>query len=243
MRLNYSRQGCTGISYDGVNLSDTFVIEDVSIPLLPTFEAVTQELAQRPGAYFSSRKVGTREVKVRLRLDAESRCPVDIFKAWREFSDVFNKPDPRPLKLNDDKFVNALVIGDTEIESTAYYGTVEVAFMCFDPFFYGQDHSIPLPTGTTAFTVLGAVSAYPVIEATASSGTVTVTDVRTAEYVRVPGLASGSKLVIDMERQTATIGGEYVPVDLLSDFFAIDGDVQIRLAGASGTLTYRERYL
>lgn len=243
MRLNYSRQGCTGISYDGVNLSDAFTIEDVSIALLPTFEAVTQELAQRPGAYFSSRKVGTREVKVRLRLDAESRSPVDIFKAWREFSDVFNKPDPRPLMLNEDKYVNALVIGDTEIENSAYYGTVEIAFMCFDPFFYGDEHVISLPTGTTPFSVFGGVSAYPCIEATANSGTVTVTNAVTAEYVRISGLAMGSRIVIDMERQTATIGGEYVPVDLLSDFFTIDGEARITLSGATGTLTYRERYL
>ena len=241
MRLNYGRIGCTGIVYDGVDLSDVFEVVDVQIPLLPTFEAVTQELAQRPGSYFASRKVGTREIAIKLRLNAESRCPLDIFQAWREYSKVFNKPEPRKLMLNEEKHCYALMVGDTPIEDEAYYGTVELAFVCFDPYFYGEEHSIDV-SGAASFDVAGGAPAYPVIELTATDSIVTATNLITGDFVRI-STASGAKLVIDMERQTVTEGGEYVPVDLESDFFALEGECSLGLSGATGTLRYRERFL
>lgn len=241
MKLNYNRIGCTGISYDGVNLSDVFEVVDVHIPLLPTFEAVTQELAQRPGAYFASRKVGTREITMKLRLNAESRCPLDIFQAWREYSQVFNKPTPRKLMLNEEKYCYALMVGDTPIEDEAYYGTVELSFVCYDPYFYGEEHAVPL-TSSTSFEIKGGVSCYPTLELTATGSSVTVTNQKTAEFVKV-STASGTKLVIDMERQIVTEGGEYVPVDLSSDFFPLEGSCSLKLTGATGTMKYRERFL
>lgn len=244
MRMNYSRVGCTGLVYDGVNISDAFQIVDVSVPLLPTFTAVTHELAQRPGSYFASRKVGTREVKVKLRLDAETRNPMGIFKAWRELSAVFNKPEPRKLQLDEERYCWAMMVGESEIENNAYYGEVEFTFTCFDPYFYGAEHEIAVSNGSTAsFNVQGGVEAYPVLELTATTTYVLVANAVTGDYVRVPSTASGSKVVIDMERQTATIGGEFAPVYLASDFFTVEGAAKVKVTGANGTLRYRERFL
>ena len=158
MKFNYGQFGCTGIIYDGVDVSDAFTVVDVSVPVLPSIEAVTQELAQRPGQYFASRKVGTREVKLKLALDAESRCPVDIFKAWRDVSGVFNKPDPRRLYMGEGKFINALFVGESEIEDQGCKGVCELTFVCFAPFFYGERHDVAL-SGSTAFKVRGGVGA------------------------------------------------------------------------------------
>lgn len=244
MRMNYSRTGCSGLIFDGVNISDAFQIVDIKIPLLPTFTAVTHELAQRPGAYFASRKVGTREVTVKLRLDAETRDPMGIFKAWRELSAIFNKPDPRKLQLDEERYCWAMMVGESEIEDEAYYGVVEFTFMCFDPYFYGTEHEIAVANGSNmSFNVQGGVEAYPVLELTATTSYVLVTNSVTGEYVRVPNTASGSKVVVDMERQTATIGGEFAPVHLESDFFTIGGAARIKVTGANGTLKYKERFL
>lgn len=244
MRLNYSRTGASGLMYDGENLSDTFQIVDVSIPLLPTIEAVTHDLAQRPGSYFASRKVGTREIKVKLRLDAETRNPMGIFHAWREVSGIFNKTEPKKLYLNEDKYCNALLVGESQPEDEAYYGVVELSFLCFDPYFYGKEHEIALSNNATAtFDVKGSVAAYPTLELTATTTSVTVTNVVTGDFVTIPSTKSGSKVAVDMERQLATIGGEFAPVNLLSDFFSVEGAAQVKIAGASGTLRYKERFL
>ena len=246
MRLNYSRTGASGLIYDGHNLSDTFQIVDVSIPLLPTIEAVTHELAQRPGSYFASRKVGTREIKVKLRLDAETRDPMGIFHAWREVSGIFNKKEPRKLYLNEEKYCNALLVGESQLTDEAYYGVVELTFVCFDPYFYGAEHVIALTNNSTSmFDVKGGdgIAAYPKLELTATTTSVTVTNMVTGDYVTVPNTANGSSVKIDMERQIATIGNAYAPVNLLSDFFGVEGAAQVKVVGASGTLKYEERYL
>lgn len=244
MRFNYSRTGATGLMYDGENLADMFQIVDVSIPMLPTIEAVTHDLAQRTGSYFASRKVGTREVRVKLRLDAETRDPMGIFQAWRDVSGIFNKSEPKRLQLNEELYCNALLVGDTSITNEAYYGVVELSFLCFDPFFYGREHEVALSNNATAtFDVAGAVAAYPTLELTAAATSVTVTNVATGEFVTIPSTQSGARIAIDMERQLSTIGGAYAPVNLLSDYFPIEGAAQIRVSGASGTLRYEERYL
>lgn len=243
MRPNNSRVGCTGIIYDGVNISDTFQVVDVSVPLLPTFEAVTHELPQRPGSYFASRKVGTRQITLKLRLDAGSRDPLEIFRQWRDVSHVLDKPTPRKLYLDEDRYCWAMMVGESDIDDKAYCGEVEFTMMCFDPYFYGQERSFSLKAGSNPIDVKGACEAYPTLELTATGASVRVTNEGTGDYVLVPGTKSGSKLTMDMERQTVTMGGEYVPVDLLSDYFAITGSAKVSVSGATGTLKYRERYL
>lgn len=242
MRYNYGAHGCTGIVYDGVELSDMFTIVDVSIPLLPTIDVVTQELVQRPGLYFSSRKIGTREVKIKLSLDAESRCPIDIFTAWSEVSGVFAKPDPRRLYLNG-SYINALFVGESEIEEQGTKGVIELTFLCFDPFFYGKEHTVSL-SGTTAFSVSGGVSVFPILQVTGAATPLTVTNPMTSELVRVPNITTGAKVVVDMANQIATVNGSFAPVDLVSDFFALEtGDSNLKLSSGTGSLTYQERFL
>lgn len=244
MRLNYSRTGASGLIYDGHNISDTFQIVGVSVPLLPTIEAVTHDLAQRPGSYFASRKVGTREIKVKLRLDAETRNPMGIFQAWREVSGIFNCSEPKRLYLNEDKFCNALLVGETQLEDEAYYGVVELSFLCFDPYFYGMEHALEIATGNTkTVNLLGNCPSFPVVNATAKGTVCMVRNNTTGEYVELRNMTSGTAFIIDMERQIATVGGAYKPVTLLSDFFSIAPGDSIYFSNMAGTLNWRDRWL
>lgn len=238
--MNYGRAGCTGLTYDGHRLSDVFQVADVQIPLLPTISAVSRSLAQRTGEYFASRKVGTREIKIKLRLDAGSRSPEDIYAALRHAAAMFNVPDPRPLSFGDGLYTNAILVGDTAIEDVATYGEVELTMLCHDPFFYGDEHAITL-AGETSFAVTGD-ECWPVIECTATGAAVVATNAVTGEYVRVP-CASGNRVVIDMGRQRAERNGEFAPVDLMSDWWSVSGDARVSVSGATATLRYRERWL
>lgn len=244
MNYNFSKRGCKGIIYDGVSISDIFQIVDIKIPLLPSFSAVTHEMIQRPGAYFVARNIETREIVIKLRLDAESRDPTDIFKDWRKVADVFNKPTPRKLYLNDDKYCNAIFVGESSIVNEAYYGDVEFVFTCFDPYFYSNENTVEITSvGSLEIPVGGNVDTYPIFDLKASATAVTIANEVTGEYVKIPNTQSGAVLHADMGQQRVTIGGEYAPVDLLSDFFSIQDQAQIKVTGATGTITYRERYL
>ncbi len=244
MRFNFGQQGCTSLVYDGVNLADTFEVVSISLPLLPTLTAVTMDAADRPGLYFASRKVGTRTVKVRLRLDAESRCPLDIFQAWSSVSEQVCKSEPRPLHIGEGRHVNAMLTGETQIEDKGHSGEVELTFTCFDPYVYGQEHEAHL-SGTTTVSVSGGAYVFPVLDIEATSTTVKVANADTGDYVRVPNVSVGAKLSMDMERQTVVNAlGEYVPVDLMSDFFPLPvGDTPVKVDGCTATLRYRERSL
>ena len=241
---NMSQAGAHGLVYDGENLSDLFIVEDVSVSAYPTVEAVTRELAQRPGSYFASRKVATREIGVRLRLVTDSRDPLKVFQAWRALSPKLAKPEPRKLRLGEELHCFAMMAGDSGIEVVGRCGVTEVTFVCYDPYFYGAEHEVALSNNATAaFNVKGTEPAYPKMTLTAVATSVTATNLVTGDYVTVPGTKSGSRVTIDMERQLATIGGEFAPVNLLSDFFNVEGAAQVKVSGASGTLAYEERFL
>ena len=245
MRPNNNQAGATGLTYDNVDLTATFQIVSMDIPALPKIEAVTHDIAQRAGSYFAMRKIGTREIKVKLRLDAESRDPMAIFKAWRGVTSKISKDEPKKLYLNDTDYCWALLVGETVIEDEAYYGVVELTFMCFDPYFYGSSHSEALTAGTTTtISVSGGAATYPTVTLTASASTVTIANVTTGETVTVTGRTSGDVLVFDMEKQQVTCSNVFVPVSLASDFFSIGpGSTKVKPTGGSGTLTYLERSL
>lgn len=244
MRLNYGRVGCTRLEYAGVNLAEVFQIVDVDLPMLPPVEAKVHELAQRPGAYFASRRMGTRQVVVRLRLDAETRDPLGIAAALREYSPIFNQAEPRRLDLGDGLWCMAMPTGETPVENRAYYGEVEITFTCFDPYVYGPEHSVELAAGVAReVRVAGSVEAWPTLALTATAANVRASNEDTGEYVLIPNVTPGARVVIDMERQTATAGTGYAPYDLLSDFFSISDGAHVKVTGAAGELTYTERYL
>lgn len=244
MRPNQSQVGCTELVYDGFRISDTFQVVDLSIPVLPGIEAVSHELAQRPGAYFVARKVGTRQVKVRLRLDAASRNPTVIFDEWRQVSHNLAKTEPKKLYVGTDTYMNALLVGDSVIEDNAYYGEVELTFVCFDPYIHGPAHSVQLSNlSAKTFNVEGNAPGFPIATGTATRESVTVRNVTTNQYVTIPSAGSGTTVVVDMAKQLATVNGSFAPVNLESDFFGIEGTVAVRFEGMSGTLDYEELYL
>jgi len=242
---NLDAAGCTGIVYDGVNLSDIFEVHDIQIPMLPPIEAVTQEMAERPGAYFHSRKVKTREIVLKLGLNAGSRCPVDIFHAWREHSGLLAKSEPRKLQLKEDMYLMAMLVGETGIENLGYRGVAELRFACFDPFFYGDEHSVALSSGSNAVRIEGGCATFPTFQVTGVTGDFTLTNAGTGEKVKVTGLASSTTLVIDMGGYRCTVNGSYKAADItVTDFWPLEpGAASLTLSGGSGTMTYRERYL
>ncbi len=241
---NNRQQGALGLTYDGVDLTETFIIVDIDIPPLPTMKATTYDLAQRAGSYFANQQVGTRTITLKLRLNAETRDPMGIAKAVRDYMPLLNKPTPRKLQLNETAYMWAIIQGTPKLTDTAYYGDVELQFVCFDPYIYGTAHTVSLSDNTAkSVTVEGDYPAQPIFTLTTSSATVTVANTTTGEYVAIPDLTSGQTLTVDMAKHVCTVGGNYAPVELASTYFEIDGTQSVKVTGAAGTLTYEERYL
>ena len=243
--MNRGRVGCDKVVYDGFVFSDVFEVRDVHAPLLPPIEASTLEIADKPGAYFTSRKIRTRDVVITLALDAESRCPVDINEAWAQFVPKLLKNTPCKLAIGSRGYLWAMLTGETNIEQEAYKGVIETTFTCFDPFYYGESHEVPLKSGNNSFFVHGNCGAFPKFELSGISGTCTIRNDGTGEQLRVTGLTSTTTLRAYMEEHYCTVNGSYREADpTVSDFWSIGpGDCTINLSAGSGKLTYQERSL
>lgn len=243
MRMNFGDVGHNFLIYDGVNLSDHFVVRTVDMPLLPTIDARTVEIDGKPGAWFSGRQIGTRDITVGLGILADSRDRKSIVKAWADLSDKLAKDKVCKLEIGNGLFVNAFVVGDTPTGTNGRWSTTEVTFRCFDPYIYGREHTVPLAQGNNTFPVHGKVPTYPVIEITGAS-TTTVTYKETDDRIRVERIPK-SPLVIDMANHVCKVGGDYAPADpTVSDFWPLKpGTATVNVTSGTGTLTYREVFL
>ena len=245
MRLNLSNIGHNFLVYDGVNLSDFFVVRTFDMPLLPSIEAASIAIDGKAGEWFASRKVQTRDIVIGLGTLNETKNRKDIMAAWFNLSDKLAKDKVCKLEIGNGLYVNALLIGDTSINTDGKWSIVNVTFRCFDPYIYGKEYTETLKSGTTTINVKGKCSTFPVINLTASSSTVLLTDLDTGDRIRYTGMASGTKIVVDMANYKSTVNGVYKAADLtVSDFWPLHtGDNRLQLTGATGSLTYREMYL
>ena len=243
--MNLDGAGCPGIIYDGVNLSDIFEVHEIHVPMLPPIEAVAQEMAGRPGAYFQSRKVKTREITMKLGLNARSRCPLDIYHAWREQAGLLAKTEPRKLYLKEDRYIWAVLTGESGIENLGYRGVAELTFSCFDPCFYGQEHTVQLQSGSNSVQINGGVAAYPTFTITPSSDSFALVNGDTNEKVVVPSVTESTVLRIDMANCRCTANGNYKPCNIsVTDFWPLEpGTANLVLSSGTGTMTYEERFL
>lgn len=242
--MNLGNIGHNFLAYDGVNLSDHFVVRTFDMPILPTIDANMIEIDGKPGAWFMSRKIGTRDIIVGLGILNDTKDRKEIVRRWTDLSNMLQKEKVAKLEIGEGRYVNALLVGESLPETKGKWSIVELTFRCFDPYIYGEEHEQALKAGNNTFNVKGQVSTYPIIEITGAT-TTTITNQGTGDKIKVSGLSTSNKLVIDMENHICMVGDVYKPADpTISDFWTIDpGNITINVSSGSGTLKYKERYL
>lgn len=245
MKMNLSDIGHDFVIFDGVNLSDHFVVRTFEMPLLPTIEASSIAIDGKAGEWFSRRKIGTRDINIGFGILNDSKDRKDVLKTWFMLSDYLAKDKVCKLEIGNGLYVNAVLVGDTGTTTNGKWSIVNVTFRCFDPYIYGEEHTETLSAGTNTIYVKGKYPTYPVLNLKATTTTVQVQDSTTSDRVRIPSTASGNTIVIDMENCKTTLNGVYKAVDpTVTDFWPLRiGENRLTLTGCSGTLTYREVYL
>lgn len=242
--INLGNIGHNFLVYDGINLSDHFVVRTFDMPILPSIDANMIEIDGKPGAWFMSRKIGTRDIIIGLGILNDTKDRKEIIKRWTDLSDMLQKENVAKLEIGEGRYVNALLIGESSPQTRGKWSIVELTFRCFDPYIYGEEHVETLKSGNNTFIVQGQTSTYPIIEISGAT-TTTITNQGTGEKIKVSGLSTSNKLIIDMENHACKVGDVYKAADpTISDFWPIKpGSVTINVSGGSGTLTYKERYL
>lgn len=245
MRTNLSEIGYKFLVYDGVNLSDHFIVRTFEMPMLPSVEASSVKIDGRAGEWYASRRYSVRDIDVGLGILNDTRDRPDALKTWLMLSDKLTKDKVCKLELGGGLYVNALLVGDTSMTTNGRWSIVNVTFRCFDPYIYGEEHTETLKAGANTLYIKGKCPTYPVLTLKATTTTVQVQDTDTTDRVRIPSTASGNNIVVDMGQHRCTLNDAYKPADpTVTDFWPLRiGENHITVTGASGTLTYREMYL
>lgn len=244
MRFNLGKIGHNFLVYDGVNLSDHFVVRTMDMPLLPTITERTIEIDGKPGAWYTGRQIGTRDIVVGLGILNETKKRQDIIKHWIDLSDKLAKDKVCKLEIGNNLYVNAFLVGDTATSTNGKWSIVDITFRCFDPYIYGKEHSVALKAGDNKIIVEGKSATYPTIQLSGAT-TTTITYKEKDDKIKIPKIPSGKTLIVDMENHNCMAGDVYTPADpTISDFWPIDpGTITINVSSGSGTLKYKEVYL
>lgn len=231
------------VIYDGVDLNDYFEVTAFGFNVTPSISAVTATVPDKPGEHFYSRQIGVRKGTIRLTARADDEGPLNVIDKWLQLAPLISKDSPRPLYLDSDKYLNAMLVGETPIEFIGERGSVELSFTAFDPYFHGKEHVIPLETGDNAFLVTSVCEVYPVIRVTGADSPLSVRYNETYDTVRIPTVGS-AEIEINMDEMKCYSGGNFVPVDIeVTDFFTLPPgkEATVWLSSGTGTLTYEER--
>lgn len=245
--MNLSRIGDLGLVYDGVPLSDHFIVNKVSMPLMPNFDASTLYIDGKPGAWFAGRKVGTRDIRVNLGMLSDTKKRVDALDNWLAVSDILAKDKICKLELGNGLYVNAIVMDDSQMTRKGKWSTADITFRCYDPYIYGEEHTVEFSSGNFVVNIEGKQPVWPVYKLTGHSSSYgnTLINNNTGQRVKVNSLTSTTELIVDMEAHRCTVNGAYKPVDpSVSDFWPLKpGSNSLYLSYGSGSFTYRETYL
>lgn len=249
--IGINKIGDFNLVYDGEPLSDHFIIKNVELPLLPTIDAVTLTMDGRPGSWFVSRKIGTRSIIVHAALMNDNRSRIDMMEKWIRQSTILAKDYDSKLELGNGYFVYAMLVGETPIkrDKNGRWSEVELNFMCYDPYIYGENHNIDLVTGyRNDFMIEGTQPTWPLISLVdfTKSGYVTITkesDFKKSKIVVSQGntnyiyVNSEDHICVDRNQR-------FLPLSPETRFFQLDpGYNVISISDGVGSINYRERYL
>lgn len=243
--INLSQIGDTGIAYDGVALSDYFIVCGLDMPAFPNIDTSSLAVDGKPGEWFTNRKIGTREIVVRLAMMTDRADRVDIMEEWLSLTPKLLKDEPKMLELGNGYYVNAIITGTSAITETMNWSKADITFKCFDPYVYGDTHEVPIHAGENTIYVKGTCSIRPVYNILGTDETVTLENDDTGKRTVIHGMVPDAPLVIYMEDYRCTARGYYKAADpSVSDFWPLTPGVNhINLSSGSGTLTYKERYI
>lgn len=230
------------IVYDGHDLGEAFEIIDVETDMHPQVELITSDVPGVAGSHYFSRRVLPRNVTIRLAHKGRSRDKFQIFEEWRDYSSMLAKKEPRRLYLDEARYLNAILEGETPIDFVGDRGLVDVHFTAPDPYFHGETPRVhPIKAGRNRFLVTSLVETWPTITVTGAAGELTVSEEASGLIVTVPN--AGGTTVIDTKRMKAFVDGAFAPVDMeVTDFWPLPGGAECRLtlSQGEGTVEYEE---
>lgn len=124
------------LRYDGRDLSDLFDVTNIRWNILPPQRINDMDILGRPGTIFLSKNDGPRQIEVDVVI--QEQVSLTYLEQVMEVSTHLRKKEPKELIFQQygDWKINAIVEGQTELETIVKHGTGTINFYCPDPAFY-----------------------------------------------------------------------------------------------------------
>ena len=241
--------GTWPVTFDGHDLTELFLVTDVSRP----WPSLSANVADNPagGSFLTGLRQDAAEVSMTLYAFGST---YERREAARALASWLAVDGPRELAFGDDGGLCYMAVPDGTADSERLYWqeAVTVSFIVPEPVMLGDRMAATVPSGATASVGVGGTApARPLIGASAavrnpSTGLWGVRDTASGSFVRVAlPTASPSAVTIDCERRTATVNGESALVTLDSDWLELAPGAHALAVDGTGaaTLTWRERWL
>mgnify|MGYP001389424735 CR=1 FL=1 len=197
------------ITYNGVDLSDYLIVNEIMRPIMPSQSLYTKEIYGRRGVYFFDKQDEPLEIPVDVTIKEAS------WQSYRslvkEIAGILNVSEPKETIFSDepDRYVEGIVQGATELEDVLYAGQGTITFFCPDPYYYAIEDEVftHAGEGTRDFTrEKGNTESFPLIEIQGSNSGGIITLETDNTKIEFDGeLAEGEILVFDSDFITAYI--------------------------------------
>lgn len=232
--------------FGGYDVSNDFQQVTVRRCLAPEIDVSYDEPPGISGAIINGVRLGPLEVECVCRLG--NFDAYDLAELRHRLAAVLFSTEPRPLVLPDDpdKYHLAVLSGKTDLDRLYVYPEVTLTFFCADPVAYGRARVAEVGDDATRLIAGGTFRALPTVTATPpkTSGSWTVENETTGEYVEVLGGFDGTEtVVVDMAAQRTTVDGTARAVSLESDYFSISGNCELSVSEGEAVVEWRERWL
>lgn len=229
--------------YGDHNLSNLVVVEKIERYILPMTDVRHVDVLGITGKRLMRNKLGARTIRLTLRFIEEAYEAVQ--ERVLELAPLLYSKTPQKIELRDSPLYNiGIVTEQTPIDRMLNTGSGELMFTCFDPFNYGE---VKTHTITEAPITNPGYETEGIFRLTVQDGTEVRVRLNNGKSIILNGtFASGGQLVIDTEKELATLNGNNInnQINYYSDFFSIpSGNFTIQLSGASGSLDIQERWL
>lgn len=184
------------IVYDGVDLNTYFSVVDIKRNILPSRTNYFENTAYRTGATYLGGKYEPLLIQVSILINDDLNEKID------KLASILNVSEPRKLVFSDegDRYYNAIIDGETNIEEVLNLGTGTLSFICLDPFAYALDKTIvdlgAIDNRKAIIEVDGSYVTYPKFEVdfTADTKFFGVTTNKGTVQVGTPDFIDGTQL-------------------------------------------------
>lgn len=231
-------------SFGNFDLGTLLWCSEIKRAALPSRRLEQTEVSGMDGCLV--RDNGLEPLKITVGVIMRAETADDVAESRRILADAL-KGGAKRLILPDEpeRCLMAYYQGGDSWGSAIGNPEASLTFLCADPVAYGQGRTASVGTAATAIRSGGTYKAWPVVTCKPAKGSSwTFTNITTGDYVCVEATFTGTQtVVLDMANERCTVNGADHAVTLGSDFFAIDGDCELKASSGTATLEWTERWL